>query len=224
MTGCELHFGQHFEHRGVLEIRARVHGDRLDARATGRIQLLARHGFGERSAHEVVDDLAMHLLAVLLANHRERRLAGTKALEPRGARNLVQPLRHFAVDLRRGNRHFEAAFKSARGGQRNLHINSLSIVNARRVVRKERLELSRVTPLEPKSSASTSSATFAPVPLRSESGHARGARIIAKPAAATYSDAQPWAALSGIWLCFGRSTESRDIRWDRSAISSWSGS
>src|SRR5678816_4610297 len=31
-----------------------------------------------------------------------------------------------------------------------------------RLVRKERLELSRVTPLEPKSSASTSSATFAP--------------------------------------------------------------
>lgn len=29
------------------------------------------------------------------------------------------------------------------------------------LVRKERLELSRVTPLEPKSSASTSSATFA---------------------------------------------------------------
>ena len=31
-----------------------------------------------------------------------------------------------------------------------------------RLVRKERLELSRVTPLEPKSSASTSSATLAP--------------------------------------------------------------
>ena len=32
------------------------------------------------------------------------------------------------------------------------------------LVRKERLELSRVTPLEPKSSASTNSATFALVP------------------------------------------------------------
>ena len=51
-----------------------------------------------------------------------------------------------------------------------------------RVVRKERLELSRVTPLEPKSSASTSSATFARP--RVHDGHARGARIIAKAATA----------------------------------------
>ncbi|KTC95742.1 hypothetical protein Lery_2037 [Legionella erythra] len=34
-------------------------------------------------------------------------------------------------------------------------------MNYMNMVRKERLELSRVTPLEPKSSASTSSATFA---------------------------------------------------------------
>ena len=122
----QLHFRQHFEHGGVLQVRARAHRDRLDARAAGGIQLLARHRFGERGAHEVVDDLAVHLLAVLLADDRERRLARAEALEPRGARNLVEPLRDFAVDLRRGDRHFEAAFESARGGQRNLHINSLS--------------------------------------------------------------------------------------------------
>ena len=116
-TRLQLHFRQHFENRGVLEIGARIHGDRLDARTAGGIQLLARHRFGERSAHEIVDDLAVHLFAVLLADHRERRLAGPKALEARGARNLVEPLRDFAVDLRRGDRHFEAAFESARGGQ-----------------------------------------------------------------------------------------------------------
>ena len=102
----ELHFGQHLEDRGVLQIRARVHRDRFDARATGRIELLASNGLGERRTHEVVDDLAVHLLTVLLPDHRQRRLAGTKALESRGARNLVQPLRHFAIDLRRGNRDF----------------------------------------------------------------------------------------------------------------------
>ncbi len=163
--GLQLHFRQNFEHGGVFEVRARAHGDRLDARSAGGIELLARHRLGERGAHEVVDDLAMHLFAVLLADHRERRLAGTKTLEPRGARNLVEPLRYFAVDLRRGDRHFEPAFQSARGGQRNLHVTSSSsflITGAcGRVVRKERLELSRVAPLEPKSSASTSSATFA---------------------------------------------------------------
>ena len=106
-----------------------LHRDRLDARAAGRIQLLLRHRLGERGAHEVADDLAVHLLAVLLADHRERRLARAKALEARRARDLVEPLRDFAVDLRRGDRHFEAALETAGGGQRNLHINSLSIVD-----------------------------------------------------------------------------------------------
>ena len=36
VTRLQLHFRQHFEHRGVLEVRSRAHGDRLDARAAGR--------------------------------------------------------------------------------------------------------------------------------------------------------------------------------------------
>src|SRR5688572_14995500 len=45
----------------------------------------------------------------------------------------------------------------------------------RRLVRKERLVLSRVTPLEPKSSASTSSATFARPGSGARGPRARGA-------------------------------------------------
>jgi hypothetical protein len=58
----------------------------------------------------------MYLIAILLANHRDRRLARAKALEPHRARNLGQPLGNLAVDLGGGNRHFEPTLQTARGG------------------------------------------------------------------------------------------------------------
>jgi hypothetical protein len=58
----------------------------------------------------------MHLLAVLLANDRDRRLARAKALEARGTRNLAQPLSHFAINFGGGNCHLKSTFQSARGG------------------------------------------------------------------------------------------------------------
>jgi hypothetical protein len=121
----ETNFGQNLEHRRVLEIRTGTHGDRLDAWTTSRVQLFTSYGLGKRRAHEVIDDLTVYLFAVLLTDYGQRRFAGTKSLEPRSARDLVQPLSHFAVDLGGGNRHLEPAFKSAGGGQRNLHIHSL---------------------------------------------------------------------------------------------------
>ena len=48
-------------------------------------------------------------LAKALADHRNRRLAGAKALESRGARNPGDALGNFTVDFGGGNRHFEAA-------------------------------------------------------------------------------------------------------------------
>src|SRR6187399_566473 len=85
------------------------------------------------------------------------------------------------------------------------------------LVRKERLELSRVTPLEPKSSASTSSATFArPVKLRSkERPRARGADYseTRRPDLSVAGRGRP----DGIWLCCRRLQGTwavpRDIRW-----------
>ena len=64
---------------------------------------------------------------------------------------------------RQTNRH--STFQGRYGFNRDLHNQSTSLlkdyVNLKGLVRKERLELSRVAPLEPKSSASTNFATFA---------------------------------------------------------------
>src|SRR5262249_53726658 len=67
-----------------------------------------------------------------------------------------------------GDGDLEPPLETAGGGQGNLHV--LRSSTTRMLVRKERLELSRVTPPAPKADASTSSATFARV---------KGAAIIA---------------------------------------------
>ncbi len=51
-----------------------------------------RHGLSKASLHQVGDGLGMNLAAELLAHHRKGHLARTKALEARGARQILESL------------------------------------------------------------------------------------------------------------------------------------
>ena len=107
----------------------------------------------------------------------QRRLPWTKTVYSRGARDILQSRSDLLANLVFRHFHRHPVLKFARLVNRYLHKRlpsglELSISDVRilcidpdrrvaKLVRKERLELSRVAPLEPKSSASTSSATFA---------------------------------------------------------------
>jgi hypothetical protein len=106
----------------------------------------------------------VHLHAELAADDVDRRLAGPKAVEPAVR---LRVFRREAISLRHAlgrHLHLHAALQLAGALDGNLHVKPLMIdcvsMNAR-VVRKARLELARVTPLDSKSSASTNSATLA---------------------------------------------------------------
>src|SRR3546814_10200273 len=92
------------------------------------------------------------------------------------SRQLAQAITHFALQAIGRQTDSQATLQRRKGFNRYVHGHSChpattaDTKNPRRpvsrpirttVVRKKRLELSRVAPLEPKSSASTSSATFA---------------------------------------------------------------
>ena len=169
-----LNLGQHLEVSRVLQVGLRPERYRLDARPRRGPELLLADGLGKRGAHQIAHHLGAHLLAELLGDDREWRLAGPEALETRRARQALQALLHLLSHLRGGYGDFETPRQAARVRQRNFHqfipgalrdprsrkaIQPVDL--ARNLVRKERLELSRVSPLDPKSSASASSATFA---------------------------------------------------------------
>ena len=113
----DLHLGQHLEDCGVLEVCAAIGGQRLDAGAPGRAELFLSDGLGERAAHEIAQHLRANLLAELLLDDLQRRLAGPEALEPRGARDFLEALLDLAVDALGRDGNFQPSLETAGRGQ-----------------------------------------------------------------------------------------------------------
>jgi hypothetical protein len=137
----------------------------------GHAQVLLAHLGAERALDGGADDLGARLVSVLLRHDLERHLAGPEAGHLDRLRNLAQALLDFLVDLGHGHGHIESAFERIRGSAAllrfSLHGKSLKSYGVPaagavlRVVRRKGLEPLRLAALEPKSSASTNSATFA---------------------------------------------------------------
>ncbi len=114
--------GVDLERRAVGEVLAAGvgAGERLDARPTGRIQLLLRDRTRIGRADHVRHDLVAHLAAVVLAHHLLRHLAGPKPLQFRGLTHLGEPRRDGALDLSAGHPHRQPPFQPGRSLERDL--------------------------------------------------------------------------------------------------------
>ena len=122
IDGLQCDFGEHLERRHVGEVLALADGLRLDARAARGRELLLRHRLGEARLQQLADHFAMDLLAELLANHVERRLAGPKAVQARGAAQVLQARRDFLADALGRHLHLHAALQFADTFNGNLHV------------------------------------------------------------------------------------------------------
>ena len=138
----------------------------LDLRVARHAQVLLLDRVAERLLHRVAQHFAADLGPVLLRHQLHRHLAGTEARHLDVARELLQPLVDLALDLLDRHRHRKAPLERAQGFQICRHAYRFLVVVppvARLVplVRRVGLEPTSVSALEPKSSASTNSATFA---------------------------------------------------------------
>ena len=88
---------------------------RLDPRIAGDAQVLLAHRVVEARLDRIGDDVGAHLRAVLLRDHLERHLAGTKSRHLDVLREPRQPLLDFALDLRRRARDMSAGARVRRG-------------------------------------------------------------------------------------------------------------
>ncbi len=155
---------QDLDGRGVLERRAGLDARALDLRCAGRVQVLLRDRLRVRGSDQVAEQFLADLGTVLLFDDLERRLARAEALEPGAFADRLQSVAQFLVDGLGRDLDAELALEFVVGGfYRDLHGSPVAThtVAPTLLVRKERLELSRVAPLGPKPSASTNSATFA---------------------------------------------------------------
>ena len=84
---------KNLERRHIGQVLTLGNALRLDARAAGRRELILGDRLGEARLQQLADHFAMHLLAELLTDHRERSLAGPKAFQARRAAQLLQPRR-----------------------------------------------------------------------------------------------------------------------------------
>ena len=126
--GLKATSGKHLERRDVGEILALGHALRLDARAAGGREVILRHCLREARLHELADHLAMHLLPELPPDHGERRLAGPKALQARGAAQLLQARGNLLADSLGRHLHLHAALQLADTLHGNLHVDPLYIL------------------------------------------------------------------------------------------------
>ena len=156
----------------------------LDFGLPGGAQVFVAHGFVEGVAHQIAKYLIAHLRAIALLDDSRWHLARPETLDARGAGDFAQALARNRIQTLGRQTDRQAALQTTCIFNRHLHDDSCMMTAAgddariassgrqlakglmrpmhdEIMVRKKRLELSRVTPLEPKSSASTNSATLA---------------------------------------------------------------
>src|SRR5262249_24697436 len=125
----------------------------------------------ERLLHRVAHDFLAHLESVVALDQLERHLSGPKSLHPDRARELLQARGDLGLDLDDRHRDSDVALERARRVLDCLLHRSFSLlefpgegpgtVGGSDLVHKEGLDPPCLSALEPKSSASTNSATFA---------------------------------------------------------------
>src|SRR5690606_31471791 len=225
------------EHRPVAE-PVLAFRQRLDPRPAGRIQIVLLNRAGKARADHVAQNFVPDLAAEALQHHLAGDLAGPEALQPGRAAHFLEPRLDLALD--HGRRHADGHPALEAGAGFHRHLEVIGGVHRYSVgsylVRKGRLELPRVAPLDPKSSASTNSATFAAgleagirAPLWPVGGSQRRVGPMLKPSwhamNSTRSAASRTLSSSGLpWPCpTSRSTDSR-IGFLRGslAVAAWS--
>ena len=172
------------EDRGELDRvgRRRVARARLDAGIARDAQLLRAHGLVEALAHGVRDHVRAHLRPVLLRDHLHGHVAGPEAGKLHRLREPPEPLLHFAFDVGERNGDVESPGELPEILESRLHaFGILANVVARRGIATRTKPEPRTRrgsidagwcergdsnphgghPPEPKSGASTNSATFA---------------------------------------------------------------
>src|SRR6185369_15940738 len=152
--------------------------DGLEARVARDAIVLVAHRFLERALHRLAQHLLADLEAVLALDHLQGHVPGAETLHPHGARERLQAGSDLGLDLRDRHRDGEMALERARIVlDCLLHEDFPTVLGCWRrrlpdrggavhhgendLVRKEGLEPTSLSALEPKSSASTNSATFA---------------------------------------------------------------
>src|SRR6185312_2122895 len=164
---------------GQLEIRHQIHlhGEfevglaiddlldlavEIDARRECRLEIVVLHGLLAGLVDRLFDDLAHHLLAESLLQVRGRGLAGAKTFQVHARLHLFDAAAKALVQIVRRNDDLVFAAEVLIDGLCDLHgafLNPQNSFPSARVVRAKGLEPPRLSSLEPKSSASTNSAT-----------------------------------------------------------------
>ncbi len=164
----DLELGIDLEDRGEFHLRGVCGLLRLDARLAGDAQVPGAHQFAEGLLDGRADRVGMRLAAVHLRHHLHRHLALAETRHLGGLGDALELLLHLARDLGVRHGHVDAALERI-GGRLvvlgRFHEESLFETEKRKLagklVRRKGLEPLCLAALEPKSSASTNSATLA---------------------------------------------------------------
>ena len=112
---------QDLDRHRVFEITFGSAVDDLNLRLEGRAQPPLLHQCRRAVVDRLLDDLCLQSQAVLLAQHRDRNLAGSEALDGRTARQFVQSFGEFRFEVGSRNRYLEFVEQTLCSRFGNLH-------------------------------------------------------------------------------------------------------
>ena len=112
---------QHLDRYRVFEIAIGSAVDDLNLRLERRAQPPLLHQRRRAVVDRLLDDLCLQSQAVLLAQHRDRNLAGAEALDGRTARQFVQSFGEFRFEVGSRNRYLEFVEQTFCSRFGNLH-------------------------------------------------------------------------------------------------------